>query len=215
MSMQMSVDEIITVLNMDSRLLSVLVEGPDDIEWFDRIEPLIGKKANVIPCGGRPNLLKIFRRRPEFFKVPVAFIADRDIWVFTEIPAENAGIIFTWGYSIENDLIQGLDLHFVLADKEAQLREKLALGTRDWATEVRKRLLEERPAVDRSIDKLIGEIQTQLIQKSKGKTCGGFFNDLHNSVSSNHKKFWDIQLNESHQPWMRLVREARSCLGLA
>ena len=45
-------------------------------------------EADVLPCGGKSVLLAVYERRTEFSHLKTAFIADRDMWLFTAIPPE-------------------------------------------------------------------------------------------------------------------------------
>lgn len=102
---RLTTDEIVAYLKRTSQL-TVLVEGADDKMVYRYIESrLEDLEIDCMDCGGRPSLLAIFGRRNEFPDSPVIFIADKDMWFFTSIPEEySSGIIFTNGYSIENDL---------------------------------------------------------------------------------------------------------------
>lgn len=101
----LSVDEIVAYLKR-TNLPTVLVEGSDDRAVYRYLEErLYGIDADVLICNGRPALLGVFKRAGEYPNAKVAFVADRDMWYFTGIPAEyQSGIIYTDGYSIENDL---------------------------------------------------------------------------------------------------------------
>ena len=97
-------EEIIGYLKK-SDLINILVEGPDDLLIYNWIEEKINKpNVRILPCGGRSTLLKVFERRDEFLDKSVVFIADKDLWVFSDIPVEYQTVVFTSGYSIENDL---------------------------------------------------------------------------------------------------------------
>ncbi|MGB1204286.1 MAG: DUF4435 domain-containing protein [Chitinophagales bacterium] len=89
-----------------SKGLTILVEGPDDVKIYRLLEKSLGNNISVFPCGGRNTLLEIFERRAEFKNPNVIFIADSDMYVFSEIPAKyiSDDLQFTKGYSIENDL---------------------------------------------------------------------------------------------------------------
>ncbi len=102
---RLTTDETVAYLKRTSQL-TVLVEGADDKMVYRYIESkLQDLEIDCLDCGGRPSLLAIFSRRSEFPDSPVIFIADKDMWLFTCIPEEySSGIIFTNGYSIENDL---------------------------------------------------------------------------------------------------------------
>lgn len=97
-------DEIVSYIKK-SNLTNILVEGPNDLQIYNWIEEKIDRlNVRILPCGGRNTLIKIFRRRNEFSNKKVVFIADKDMWVYSEIPERYTDIIFTTGYSVENDL---------------------------------------------------------------------------------------------------------------
>ncbi|MCR2820037.1 DUF4435 domain-containing protein [Lederbergia panacisoli] len=104
----LDVDEIITVINRSS-LPTILVEGKYDAIVYRWIEAeLFDINANIIECGGRKSLISVFERRAEITNnANVVFLADKDMWLYTGVPEEYNDIIFTSGYSIENDLIHG------------------------------------------------------------------------------------------------------------
>lgn len=101
----LNVDEIVAYLKRTD-LPTVLVEGSDDRAVYRYVEErLSGVDADILICNGRPALLAVFKRASEYPNAKVAFVADRDMWYFTGIPAEyQRGIIYTSGYSLENDL---------------------------------------------------------------------------------------------------------------
>lgn len=101
----LSVDEMVAYLKRTSQV-TALVEGKDDQKVYRYIEERLDDlDLDVLICEGRDGLLAVHRRREEYASAPVIFIADRDMWYFTGVPAEYANsIIFTDGYSIENDL---------------------------------------------------------------------------------------------------------------
>lgn len=114
----LTVDELVDVLKR-TRLPTVLVEGPDDMTIYRKLEEKCGSMvANFLPCGGRSVLLALFRRRSEFREIKCAFLADRDMWLFLKAPDIYNGVIWTTGYSIENDLIDGGELDTHLSQTE-------------------------------------------------------------------------------------------------
>ena len=115
-----TVDELVTTLQR-SQLPTVVVEGKDDMRIYRWIEERIGTiKANVYPVGNTENkLLRVYKRRNEYAHLPIAFVADRDMWLFSRIPSCYHGIIWTQGYSIE---LEGLRVkhhlnHFALRSR--------------------------------------------------------------------------------------------------
>src|SRR4051794_1832260 len=99
----LTTDEIVAALKR-SNLPTIICEGDNDVVVFREIEYLLkSRRVDFVPSGGRPALLEIFRRRHEFPLLPVMFVADKDMWIFDSIPTEYCDIVFTNGYSIEND----------------------------------------------------------------------------------------------------------------
>lgn len=104
-----TVDELVSILRR-SKLPTVVVEGRDDMRIFRWMEDLVkAHEVDVLGVGGRPNLFAVYDRRSEFAHLPVAFMADRDKELFTQLPVGYEEIIWTQGYSIENDLYAGAD----------------------------------------------------------------------------------------------------------
>ena len=121
-------EELVAYLKRTSQL-TLLVEGTDDKSVYRYIESRLDDlEIDCLDCGGRPSLLSIFNRKEEFSNAPVIFIADKDMWYFTGIPQEYAcGIIFTNGYSIENDLyIKDLFESLLDGDDQAMFRDLIA-----------------------------------------------------------------------------------------
>lgn len=107
MEIHLTEEEIVQLL-IRSSLTTVIVEGKDDMTIYRWIEEKIGiTKANFLPCGGRTTLLNVFKRRNEFAHIKTIFVADKDAFVYSGVPNEYSEIIWTKGYSIENDLYQG------------------------------------------------------------------------------------------------------------
>jgi hypothetical protein len=119
-----SADELVALLKRSS-LPTVVVEGGDDIIIFRKLEAALSKyKIDVLPAEGRSTLLEVFRRRAEIQNgQKIAFVADRDWWVCATVPAEfiSPELIFTDGYSIENDVFRDGNLYAYLdAGERAQ-----------------------------------------------------------------------------------------------
>ena len=127
MDIHLTVDEIVETLKRSS-LTTVLVEGKDDIMIYRWIEQEVGfDNANFLSCGGRGKLLKVFERRDEFNHIKTIFVADKDCFVYDEsIPNEYEDIIWTNGYSIENDLYHGKAVEKLL-DLTEDVKFQLAL----------------------------------------------------------------------------------------
>lgn len=102
-------DEIIASLSR-STLPTVIVEGGDDMIVFRKLEEVLERFAvDVLAAEGRNTLLELFDRRGEIRKSEATvFVADKDKWVYASIPAQYVAeeLVFTDGYSIENDVFR-------------------------------------------------------------------------------------------------------------
>ena len=114
------------------KLPTLVVEGPDDTRIYRWVKEALGfkpTKINLLPTGGRSKLLKVYeavdKNRNHFASVPIIFIADQDMFVFGNIPPKYSDIVFTTGYSIENDLYLSGNLE-VLLDPPKEDREHAA-----------------------------------------------------------------------------------------
>lgn len=117
-----TVDEFVGLLKGGSDFPTLIVEGRDDCGIYSKFENETDPTGfSILEVGGRNNLLQIFKRRNEFAgRSNVAFMADRDAWIYSDIPAEylDYSLIFTTGYSVENDAFVDARL-WCLVDKAA------------------------------------------------------------------------------------------------
>ncbi len=109
MGRQLTKDELIASLR-HSKLQTILVEGITDRKIYRWIEEDINENSDfnvdILSCGCRSVLFDVYKYCSELPNV--IFIADKDTYVYTnKIPSEYSKVIFTTGYSIENDLFQG------------------------------------------------------------------------------------------------------------
>ena len=98
--------------------------------WVE--ERLGSREASVQAAGDKNKLLSVFRRRQEFSHLPVAFVADRDMCLFSGIPSEYDGVIWTEGYSIENDLYVDAELENLLCAEETSVHQQLLEAIVEW-----------------------------------------------------------------------------------
>lgn len=136
----MSSDEILATLKRTS-LPTVLIEGSDDILVFRHLEHAHSSLGlSVLPVGGRTTILELFNRRSELPpNAAVVFIADKDIWVITGIPPQyqHHSLIFTTGYSIENDVfMDGNLLTYLLPDESNIFHSEIERYVRWYALAV-------------------------------------------------------------------------------
>ena len=115
-----SIGEYIQTLKR-SNLPTVVTEGSDDYKFYRRVEnSLVSLGASLFPVGGRGTVLEIFNRRAEIGRNNVVFLVDKDLWVFSGVPAEftHRKIIMTAGYAIENDLYSDGEVESLLHETE-------------------------------------------------------------------------------------------------
>ncbi len=125
-------DELVNTLRRSS-LPTVLVEGKEDMPIFRWVEERLGsRKASVQAAGDKNKLLSVFNRRREFPDLPVAFVADKDMWLFSGIPSGYNHVIWTEGYSIENDLYVDAELEELLDPKETLEHQQLLDTIAEW-----------------------------------------------------------------------------------
>ena len=158
-----TVEELVAALRR-SALPTVLVEGQEDMRIYRWVEASLGNRAaNVLPTGGRDKLLSVYERRQEFAKLPVAFVADRDMWLFSGIPSNCDGVIWTDGYSIENDLYAGTELENLLDAEEALEHQQLLDAIVEWFAFEVEEYLEGRPfEVKNHCNQIVPLGQTQI-----------------------------------------------------
>ena len=121
MGLELTIDEIVETLRRSS-LTTILVEGVDDVMIYRWLEDEIGiTKANFFPCGGRDKLLQVYERRTEFKHLKTVFVADKDTFVYINPPEKYNEIIWTNGYSIENDLYFGRRIEDLLSNDEKDI----------------------------------------------------------------------------------------------
>lgn len=117
-----SVDEIVAML-MHSNLPTVVIEGKNDLI---ALRPLEHKFNNInlslLPVGGRDRVLQIFScmNNHSGKQNRICFVADQDIWAIYGIPDKyvDSSLIFTDGYSMENDLYRDGQLEKLMSPTE-------------------------------------------------------------------------------------------------
>lgn len=103
----LTVDELISTLN-HSNSPTLILEGKDDYIAFEHFErENVEWGLTVLPVKGRDKILQILNRREELENECIFFIMDQDEWCLTGVPHYliDDQIAFTFGASIENDLI--------------------------------------------------------------------------------------------------------------
>ena len=161
----MTVDECVAALHR-TYLPTVIVEGKDDMQIYQWTERRVGiQNANVLPVGGKETLLAVYERRNEFAHLPVAFVADKDLWLFSGIPPDYPDIIWTEGYSIENDLYADANLENLLDADEVEKHQQVLDAIIEWfAFEVEEHLADREAQVDTHCNEIVPLGQTEMDQ---------------------------------------------------
>jgi hypothetical protein len=134
-------NEVVSTLR-NSSLPTLIVEGRSDMVLYQAIEEMcFVNSIDIMPVGSRTILFEVHRRRAEFSKTPVAFLADSDMFAFGGIPPEHAGIIFTSGYSIENDILAGGKAFRILSKKHVPLWSNVLGAMTQWFASIVHRYL--------------------------------------------------------------------------
>lgn len=159
----MTETEIIAYLGKTS-LPTLLVEGTGDAAIYRWLESRLGTfSGNVLPCSGRETLLSIYRQRESFSHGRLVWIADLDLWQFSAPPPDVGGVIFTTGYSIENDLYAGSDIESLLSDAErSRHSQTLAAVCRWFAFEALEFLAGREARVATHIRRLLDDSALEL-----------------------------------------------------
>jgi len=105
-----TLENLVNALRLSNKP-NIIVEGRDDEIIYGTLVERLGRfDVGFFSAGSKDMLLHLYEELSEyenagdFRHAPVAFIADRDMWIFRGIPACYDNIIWTEGYSIENDL---------------------------------------------------------------------------------------------------------------
>ena len=145
----MTVDDWVAMLS-HAEFPTVIVEGETDMRIYRWVEERVSnQKVDVQRVGGRGTLLSLYERRNEYARLPIAFVADKDLWLFSGIPPGYPDIIWTEGYSIENDLYADANLENLLNAGEAAEHQKVLEAIIEWfAFEVEEHLASRDAQVD-------------------------------------------------------------------
>ena len=199
-----------------SDLPTVVVEGEHDKQIYRWLEDLLDRPhVNILSANGRDNLLEIFEKRKEFEdRLPVVFMADQDMWVFSGPPNSYEDIIWTSGYSIENDLYsdgnpENLIPDHMMNEHSCELNDAIQNFAGEVAHWVAAR--ERRADVHQLVEVFRKEIEKKHELRLRGKTLFEIL--LPRCGARNHLElckdvFSTVDLDSNHPPLLsRLVWE--------
>ena len=159
-SVQLTPDELVSTIRR-SQLPTLLVEGDDDIVVFRKLEERHADiSLSLMQSGGRASLLKVFERKNEMANINIGFIADLDSWIVQGVPDhyQSASLIFTNGYSIENDMFSDGDLINMISDnRRPAFMQELTNFIEFFALELDRYLRGEAPNLDIHINAVLDE----------------------------------------------------------
>ena len=116
---------------------------------FRKLEAVLQQlSVDILPADGRSTLLEVFIRRSEIAsKQKMAFIADKDWWVCAAIPPQyvSTDLLFTDGYSIENDVYRDGNLYsFMTVGERVKFDQEAAVVVDCYALGV-SRIIKNAP----------------------------------------------------------------------
>ena len=130
-----------------SSLPTVITEGSDDYRIMRKIESRLSDiGVDFLPLGGKKTVLEVWRRLPDARRHSVVTIVDLDLWILQGVPAEYQGedIIYTFGFSIENDIFIDANLINLCDDEEKErFFNELSLVSSWYSGEIQKALRDD------------------------------------------------------------------------
>jgi len=192
---EISIDELIQTLKRTS-LPTVIIEGDDDVVVYRGIERLTCSQGNflsILPVGGRGKVIELFKRRDEFSGKKVSYIADSDCWVLTGIPDDllDESLVFTHGYSIENDVFLDMDFEGLLFEIDKPIYKNELEKFMKWFSLAQHRHLNgqaDRLPIRTHPNRILDnpEMYDELLSLRAGEE---FPADLHEKISKNYKRY--------------------------
>ena len=154
----------------------IVVEGGEDSTIYQWIEGFAApmssvKSPKVQPVKGRTKVEALYKDYVECtseYQNAMVFIADRDEDVFDKVPsAPHHDIIWTTGYSIENDLYAGINLENYLNPAENEEFQKILNSIIDWFTIAiqRRQKGEKGVKISVDLDELVPAGHTRVIPR--------------------------------------------------
>lgn len=186
-----TVDELISYLK-HTQIPTVVIEGKDDYIAYRRMEDRFkDHRLSMLAAGGRDAVLAIYDRRAEIANgAKLGFIVDRDCWVYDEVPEQYISdeLIFTDGYSIENDLYRDGDLErFLLEPEIPPFRSELSEFISWYSHALNEHLAGQGLGLKFHPDMVVvaGELQSEFCEK-----CGysGPIEPLNSNIRAEYQK---------------------------
>ena len=201
-----------------SELPTLIVEGVHDRAIYRWIERLLDvPKVDLLPVGNRDVLLDVYERRSEFDShLPVAFMADLDKWVFDKfdiVSRKYKDIVWTTGYSLENDLYSDGDPEtaYITSSKKAEYKRALEKAIEIFAHDVATWAARGKSPDDKDVKEYFKDIKAEYKLRLRGKNLFEVlfkFCDARNHLELCKDVFDTINLDEGYPPLLsRLILE--------
>lgn len=155
-------DDITTFVEMikngDDDILNIVIEGKDDRLVYDEFEEIYGLSqplVTIFPVGGRNTALGIFKALKNTKHInKVIFLLDQDQWVFSGVDPQyiHPHIIFTHGYSFENDIFIDGDLENDMLKKNPTIFSSQHQILLNWYVLELYRIVSGKPPKKLSLD---------------------------------------------------------------
>ena len=156
-------DSLVNILK-GSRLPTIVVVGADNANIIGNLVKYLDVgRVNVESTGERDTLLSVYERRDELAHLPVVFVADQEMKLFTGIPKRYTDIIWTQGYSLKNDLYVDTDLEVLLEPHEVWRHQQVLNSTIEWfAFEVEEFLRGKPVKMDFQLSEIVRQGELKL-----------------------------------------------------
>ena len=150
---------------LKSRVQPTIVVAGDkyNVSIIDKLVKYHGVEAKTERIHKRDTLLSVYERRNEFIHLPVAFVVDQEVNLFTRNPERHTDIIWTEGYSLKNDLYADADLEVLLEPHEVWRHQQVLNSIIDWfAFEVEEFLNGNPVKMDFQLSEIVPEGEFKL-----------------------------------------------------
>lgn len=162
----------------------VVVEGVDDIIVYRSLITIFSsKRIQVLTAGGRDKVLEVFDEVKKLGYLDKAiFIVDQDSWIFSGIPSpyQDPRIIYTSGYSIENDIYvdRNIDNLLIGAGLSTSFNSKLHLFLQWFALAIDRYCLTGHEILDVHPDRFFRDVTGFCALKPGESHPNPTYNDL-------------------------------------
>ncbi len=165
----LSYEELLATLQK-STIPTIVVEGKDDIAFYRWLEEKYALPAGcILVCNSRETVLKLYNEKDSCINKKIVFLADKDTFIFVGIPEKYADVVWTKGYSIENDLFAASKaIDSLLLQNEKDVFSKIIQSISKWfAFEVENCLADKDYKFDHSVHEIINPDDCSICERFK------------------------------------------------